>query len=177
MYMQLCADGGAPAWGGWSVRAARRQKRAGGDRPVSLAEFGDCACLRLRKITRKVTQLFDRFLEPAGLTTTQFSLLGFIDWKDRIAIGELAAVMITDPTTLTRNLRPLVKLGYVEIIADPADRRRRTIALTARGAAVLREATPLWRQAQARIVAMVGEHRALALKSSLDQALERLGSE
>jgi DNA-binding MarR family transcriptional regulator len=182
MYMQLCADGGAPAWGGLRVRAARKQKRVEAvprqsGCPVAFADLGDCACLRLRKITRRVTQLFDHFLQPSGLTTTQFSLLGFIEWKDRIAIGELAAMLVTDPTTLTRNLRPLERLGYVEIVADPKDRRRRTIALTAKGEAVLREAAPLWRQAQARVVALVGEQRSMALKTSLDQALERLGSE
>jgi DNA-binding MarR family transcriptional regulator len=176
MYMQLCADGGAPAWGGLNVRAARVQKRAAA-RPGPVTDLGDCACLRLRKITRRVTQLFDHFLEPSGLTTTQFSLLGFIDCQDRIAIGELAAMLITDPTTLTRNLRPLERLGYVEIVPDPKDRRRRTIALTAKGQTVLREATPLWRQAQARVVALVGEQRSTALKASLDQALERLGGE
>ncbi len=159
----------------------RRPKRA--DAPPqrasagSVAELGDCACLRLRKITRRVTQLYDHFLERSGLTATQFGLLSFVDGRDRISIGELAAALVTDPTTLTRNLQPLERAGYLDVIPDPRDRRRRTIALTGRGRAVLREAMPLWKQAQARVAALVGEQRLSALKASLDQALERLGSE
>jgi hypothetical protein len=30
-----------------------------------------CTCGRLRKITRRVTQIYDRFLEPSGLSIVQ----------------------------------------------------------------------------------------------------------
>jgi DNA-binding MarR family transcriptional regulator len=138
---------------------------------------GDCACLRLRKITRRVTQLYDHFLARSGLTATQFGLLSFIADADRISIGALAAELVTDPTTLTRNLRPLEQARYVAVVPDPADRRRRTVTLTRDGRAVLSDALPLWRQAQAHVVSLVGRQRLQALKASLDQALERLGSE
>jgi DNA-binding MarR family transcriptional regulator len=174
MYMQI--DAPSP------TRAEERPVRAltppSPGAQVACAElppaFADCACLRLRKITRRVTQLFDRALEPAGLTATQFTLLGLIEAHDRIAIGALAAEMVTDPTTLTRNLKPLERLGHVAVRPDPHDRRRRTIALTARGRAALRDGVPLWRAAQARVHDAIGAERSRALKAALDAALASL---
>ena len=43
----------------------------------------------------------------------------------------LAEALVTDRTTLTRNLRPLIALDLLEVV-DGADRRERPIALTAR---------------------------------------------
>jgi hypothetical protein len=38
-------------------------------------EVMGCTCLRLRKTTRRVTQLFDRCLDPVGITSSQIGLL------------------------------------------------------------------------------------------------------
>ena len=35
----------------------------------------DCICLAVRQAARHVTQSYDQFLAPAGLRTTQFSIL------------------------------------------------------------------------------------------------------
>lgn len=136
-----------------------------------------CTCLRLRKAARRVSQIYDQQLEPLGLTITQYGLLAHVKRFDGIGIGALAEMLIMDPTTLTRNLRPLEQARYVAVVPDPADRRRRTVTLTRDGRAVLSDALPLWRQAQAHVVSLVGRQRLQALKASLDQALERLGSE
>ena len=82
-----------------------------------------CTCMRLRKASRRVSQIYDRSLEPLGLTVTQFSLLGHLGSFDGIGIGALAEKLVMDPTTLTRNLRPLQRQGFVVLAADPHDRR------------------------------------------------------
>ena len=38
----------------------------------------ECTCMRMRRATRRVTQLYDRALEPAGLTVNQFGLLAYL---------------------------------------------------------------------------------------------------
>ena len=53
---------------------------------------------------------------------------------DGISIGELAEKLVMDPTTLTRNLRPLELQGLVAVKPDRRDRRARSLQLTAGGA-------------------------------------------
>ena len=55
-----------------------------------------------------------------------------------------------DETTLTRNLRPLIKAGWV-VVGTGEDRREKLVRLTATGAAKLREARAAWERAQERM--------------------------
>ena len=56
------------------IRSASRRET---DHEQSLAaqEIANCTCLRLRRTARRVTQIYDQMLEPAGLTLAQFSLI------------------------------------------------------------------------------------------------------
>lgn len=137
-------------------------------------EIESCTCLRLRKAARRVTQIYDQILAPAGVTLTQFSLLAHLYAGQGLSVGELAEALVTDPTTLTRNLKPLVDRGLVQIVQDEDDRRRRVIASTATGRGVLSAAYPLWRRAQAHIAHLLGESETLRLNKALDRSLDRL---
>lgn len=143
-------------------------------REIPVEEIAGCTCLRLRKAARSATQIYDRHLEPVGLTITQFGLLAHLEARNGLSIGELAEVLLMDPTTLTRSLRPLERQGYARVVLDTQDRRRRCIELTERGKAVFREAAPLWRDAQARVTAALGPQGAARLNDELDRSLDRL---
>lgn len=133
-----------------------------------------CTCLRVRKAARRVSQIYDQALESYGLTITQFGLLSQLTRFDGIAIGELADKLVMDPTTLTRNLRPLEKRGLVVFAPDPRDKRSRCLHLTAKGRDAYLEAKPGWRNAQAQVEATFGTANTQALNATLDQLLERL---
>ncbi len=79
-----------------------------------------------------------------------------------------------DPTTLTRNLQPLVARNYLKVAPDSDDRRRRAIFLTDSGRAALRVAYPLWQEAQARLERYLGGDELSRLNTALDRSLERL---
>jgi DNA-binding MarR family transcriptional regulator len=132
-----------------------------------------CTCLRVRKAARVVSQIYDRHVEPFGLTITQFGLLSHINTFDGIGIGELAEKLAMDPTTLTRNLRPLQRRGLAVLAADPSDRRSRRLHLTAAGREAYLEAKPAWLKAQREVETALGPEIA-ALHASLDRALEKL---
>ena len=134
-----------------------------------------CTCLLLRRAARRVTQIYDEHLRPAGLKTTQFSLLAQLRHADGLAIGELAERMSMDRTTLTRNLGPLVSAGWVAQRPDAADRRRMRLALTDDGRRTLRGAAPRWHEAQRALRKQLGEPRVGALHAAIDATLEHLG--
>lgn len=130
----------------------------------------NCTCLNLRKAARAVTQMYDEALKPSGLRATQFSLLSAVENKGPIGITELARTLVTDRTTLTRNLKPLLDRALLQVV-DSVDRRQRPIALTSRGRDRLAQALPLWREVQARLVKGFGHARWTGLLGDLDEAV------
>ena len=133
-----------------------------------------CTCMRLRKASRRLSQIYDHSLEAAGMTVTQYGLLGHLAKFDGIGIGALAEKLIMDPTTLTRNLRPLERQGFVAMKPDRRDRRSRCLHLTASGRAAFESAEPAWVRAQRRIEEALGGAEASALNAALDRVLEKL---
>lgn len=126
---------------------------------LNLSGRSRCACGNLRRTTRVITQFFDKFLQPSGLRSTQFSLLFNISLHENIAVGELGAVLLMDQTTVTRNIEILRKHGYINITKEDHDARKKSISITESGIKKLAEATPLWEQAQSQIEQGLGYER------------------
>ena len=130
-----------------------------------------CTCFRLRSLTRRVTRLYDQVLAPSGLTVTQYSLLAHALRQDAApTVSELAQQLFTDRTTLTRNLKPLVDAGLVNV-ADGTDARSKAVRVTARGRSAFQAARPLWKEAQARLRAQAGDRRLAALHGLIEELL------
>ncbi len=121
-----------------------------------------------------MSQIYDQQLEAAGLTITQYGLLGHLKSFDGIGIGALAEKLVMDPTTLTRNIRPLERLGFVVQAPDPNDKRSRSLHLTDKGRDAYAEARPAWAKAQRQIEQALGADDASALNAALDRMLDRL---
>ena len=135
-----------------------------------------CTCLRLRKASRRVSQIYDRYLASFGLTVTQYGVLGHVVSFDGISIGALAEKLFMDPTTLTRNLSPLRRLNLVVVKPDRRDRRARRLHVTPRGRKAFESAKYGWSRAQRHIERALGEVEAPALNAALDRVLEKLAS-
>lgn len=128
-----------------------------------------CTCAKLRRTARRVTQAYDRALKPAGLRLTQYSVLANLVWRGPLSITDLAELLAMDRTTLTRNLRPLDKAGWLAIGEGP-DRRSRAVAVTAAGRRVYKRALPLWKSAEHGLRRKMGPGEAAALRDMLDDA-------
>lgn len=111
-------------------------------------DFSLCMMNNARKAARAVSRRYDRLVRHFGLKAAQFSVLILIREGEGETSGELAARLAMDRTTLLRNIALLEKKGLAR--GKPAESGRgRTYELTERGAALLEQAIPLWRQAQA----------------------------
>jgi len=133
----------------------------------------ECTCFRIRGAARRVTQIYSRHLAPTGLKISQFSLLGIVCAEGPVTIGRLADLVVTDRTTLTRNLRPLLKQGLVERAAS-GDRRRHELVATAAGRALFKRALPLWSAAEQEVRAAMGPRLTADLHGALERSMERL---
>jgi len=136
--------------------------------PPSTASLPACACGRLRRATRALTQLYDDLLAPAGLRLTQFSLLRTLMREGTVRITELAAVQLLDRTALSRNLDPLVEQGLVEIVRG-RDARTREVAISRKGMNALKAAEPHWTRAQKAVAERIGASKLEALIATLGE--------
>ena len=129
-----------------------------------------CSSFKLRQLSRRVSQHFDHIVGAAGLKTTQYSLLSHVMRLGPVRPGDLAAEMEMDASTLTRNLRPLVKLGWIEV-GPGDDGRSRFVTLTDAGREKRAEAQREWKRAQLAFNAQMGDERVARLHALIDECL------
>ncbi len=138
--------------------------------PTVAAAPRGCTSFKLRQLTRRVSQHYDRIVAGAGLKTTQYSLLSNIERLGPIRPSDLAAAMAMEASTLTRNLQPLVASGWAEI-GPGADARSRLVTATPAGRAKRSEAQREWKRAQLALNEQLGAARVAALHALLDDCL------
>ncbi len=132
-----------------------------------------CTCAMLRRTARRLTQAYDRVLKPSGLRLTQYSLLANVSRAGGLSITELAARLEMDRTTLTRNLGPLEKAGWLRVLPG-ADLRSRAVEITPAGRRLFEEARPLWQAAERDLRRRMGQEESQALRNLLDSTLANL---
>lgn len=132
-----------------------------------------CTHLKLRQLMRRVAQLYDFELARTGLKTTQYSLLSYVARLGPIRPGDLARGMKMSASTLTRNLRPLIDAGWVELGPGP-DGRSRIASVTDAGREKRQEAQRHWRIAQDALNHQLGVRRVVALHGLIDECLDLL---
>ena len=126
-----------------------------------------CLCLHLQRAARAVARQFDEALRPLGLTNGQFSLLMSLNRPEPATIGNVAALLAMDRTTVTANLKPLERRGLIELRVDRADRRSRRLILTRDGRDLLTEALPIWKSKHREIEKLLAGCDADALRAEL----------
>ncbi len=134
--------------------------------------LAECNCLAIRQAARHVTQFYDQVFAPVGLRATQFAILGRLRRQGPLTINALAGMLVMDRTTLGRNILPLQRDGLIEIVAAPADRRRRELRLTASGRSKYAAGLDCWSRAQQRFETVFGNERAAALRALLRDVVE-----
>lgn len=133
-----------------------------------------CSCFSLRKATRAVTQFYDHLLDPTGIRSTQFNLLVTMASISARTLTEMANILVMDRTTLTRNLKPLEKMGLIAK-GEVFDKRSKVYSLTEKGRSVVAQAIPLWEQAQAKLKSLLGEERFRHLNQELEALTKMMG--
>ena len=142
------------------------------DLMASLKTLG-CTHFKLRQLMRRVAQHYDVEMAVAGLKTTQYSLLSHALKLGPLRPGELAKRMKMSASTLTRNLKPLVDAGWIELAAG-SDARSRIVSITPAGRVKREEALGHWKIAQESLNQRLGAGRVLALHSLIHESLELL---
>ena len=143
--------------------------------PVAVAQVTPRGCtnLKLRQLTRRVSQHYDRIVGAAGLKTTQYSLLSYVTRLGPARPRANARALEMDPATLTPHHQPMIANRGIEVGPGRDGRSRRVVA-TAAGKAKHAEAQREWKRAQLALNARLGEERVVALHALLDDCLAKI---
>jgi DNA-binding MarR family transcriptional regulator len=133
-----------------------------------------CSCSTLRQLTRKMTNIYDHHLAADELTISQYSLLARIGKYGPIGVIPLASNMGLDRSTMSRTLKPLIALGWIQTVDLPlemlTDKRSFGVSLTSAGQQKWQASMPNWRTAQDEINAILGDETHHALMGLVDNA-------
>jgi DNA-binding MarR family transcriptional regulator len=135
---------------------------------IKPAHASGCTCFKLRRLTRRVTAVYDRALSAAGMRVTQYSLLAHLRGTHAVSMSQLAEALDMDRTTLTRNLKPLLEAGWVEVQPSAKDARIRLVRITRTGEVQWQAARTHWRHAQDEVHATIGSAQLAGLHHMLD---------
>lgn len=120
-------------------------------------------------------------LRAGASAPTSGGQAGFLARAFRLDLGaaasEIAAELRLDPAYVARILRKFAAAGLTEMRVDPNDRRRRVLALTARGNAALAGLQAAADRDLGRLTAGLAGDEAAELSDALRRVMRLLGGE
>jgi DNA-binding MarR family transcriptional regulator len=147
---------------------SKRQSNPKSDDALNMAL---CTCANIRKAARMVTQMYETALQQTGLKVGQVSMLAVLSNRGDMPLTSLAAALVMDRTTLTRNLKPMVRDELISVETEE-DQRVRMVGLTDKGRKKIKQAYPLWVEVQSRLVDGLGSERWSGLVADLNATVE-----
>ena len=131
----------------------------------------NCLFGKTRTVSRYVTNLYAKALKEVGLTPVQYSMMTAILILRRGNINDLSSALKMDRTTINRNLKPLVRDGYISI-NESDDKRERRITITKEGEEVYNRGYIEWQKAQSEFEESIGKENYEQLSSVLDSVIK-----
>jgi DNA-binding MarR family transcriptional regulator len=128
-----------------------------------------CIAVRLRLLNRAVTNLYDDALRPLGLKVSQLNVLVVTARLGLARPALVCDILQLDPSTLSRNVKPLQAHGWLQVVPDE-DARAQPFRLTPQGRRLVEKAVPAWEAAQRQATELLGG-AGIAL---LDKAAKKL---
>lgn len=118
-------------------------------------DFSLCMLNNARQAARAISRRYDAYVRQFGLKAAQFTVLVLVRENPGKTTSDLAVKGVLERTTLVRNLAVLEKNGL--ITSQGGEKGAGKVhRLTPKGAALLEEALPQWRKAQADLEAELG---------------------
>lgn len=123
---------------------------------IDIAAPMGCIGARMRRTSRALTAAYNEAFREAGIRSTQWPILAALRVAGSMPLGDLADAIGTDPSTISRNIRPLVRDGLVDLTTDD-DGRKRHARLTPNGIETYSRAYRLWKRVQDEALRLLGD--------------------
>lgn len=121
----------------------------------------------IARVNRRLEEELAERLRPGGVPIEQFRILEALDQHENLAMGELAALVLVEPATLTKIIDRMVADQLVFRAPDPADRRRVRIVTAPAGRVLYRRLSGVSQAQERRIAELLDGEQAKALRTLL----------
>ncbi len=125
-----------------------------------------CYCLMLRRAASSVTDMYDKTLAEYGITLNQFSIIINLNNMSMATTTELAQQIGLERSTLVRNLKAIMAMGYIENVSGENERNNH-LKVTSSGRHLLKLTIPVWQSVQDKIAESLGSENAALLMDIL----------
>ena len=141
---------------------------------------GACLGMRVARLHRVIARFYEQALQSAGLTQPQMEVLTIpISAAGPVRPAALAARLMLERSTVSRNLALMQTRGWVAVVEASATGRTMSVTITGAGRAAFAGASTAWRRAQADAATMLGPDASSMLDHwlGLDAAQPASGSD
>jgi len=121
-----------------------------------------CIAVRIRLLSRMVTNIYDSALSPFGVKLNQISILVFLHLAGEVGYDALCKRLRMEKSTASRNIERMKKKGWLDIVSAK-EGRRRFLRITPAGEVLLGKVHGVWEDAQKRALNLLGEEGAEVL--------------
>ncbi|MFF4284108.1 MarR family winged helix-turn-helix transcriptional regulator [Streptomyces sp. NPDC001633] len=142
---------------------------------VALGKVNSSVVFRLGVLGAMATDLFAARIEPHELKPKHVGLMVVLDAGTASSQLEVAGVMGVAPSLVVALADHLQKLGAIERVRDPADRRRQVLSLTEHGRELLAACGELAQSTDAEFTAGLTASESAVLTGLLDRLAARQG--
>ena len=120
----------------------------------------------LRRAASSVTDMYDKTLAEYGITLNQFSIIINLNNMSMATTTELAQQIGLERSTLVRNLKAIMAMGYIENVSGENERNNH-LKVTSSGRHLLKLTIPVWQSVQDKIAESLGSENAALLMDIL----------
>lgn len=121
----------------------------------------------MKQVELAVRSHLDEIFRPLGMTALQYTALTVLERHPNLSSAQLARNSFVTAQSMADMIGSLLEHGVIERHADPADRRRLVIALTADGRALLRHYRDEVGALEGRMLGGLSAARARTLRADL----------
>jgi DNA-binding MarR family transcriptional regulator len=125
-----------------------------------------CVAVRLRKLNRVITNLYDNALRPLGLKASQLNILIVTAKLGLARPSRVCEILELDTSTLSRNVERMRAHGWLEVVPEE-DARVQPFRLTAQGKRLIDKAVLPWKEAQRQAIELLGDEGIVMLEKAV----------
>ncbi|MAQ07113.1 MAG: hypothetical protein CMN50_05375 [SAR116 cluster bacterium] len=126
-----------------------------------------CNCYTIRKISSKISKIYDNALNTVDLKITQYAILKYIIILKKTSLKNLSTAMDYNRSTLGRNIRVLERKKLIRFNKGE-DKREVEITITDDGQKIFKIARQSWENINNQISENLGKNKRKMLEEILN---------
>jgi len=132
----------------------------------------ECVALRVRFLSRVITNLYDRALQPLRIKINQATILVLLELSGESSPADIGKVLQMEKSTVSRNLDRMRKKGWIEVTNKDGGIYQ-VITVTAKGRKLLAAFHREWAKVQKKASELLGKDGVAAVRKLHDSLIRR----